>query len=323
MMNIEIATSPFELMDHIHTRLVADGDPHWFDGRNNRLYRHVVCMPMTRWLIPYQERLSVWPGFLSALSREANERAFHFRFFGKPEAYEVFCREVAFQRDQLEREQLEVSFSHAGQPDAQKLKAQMRKLLLKMQDELIFNRQDNKNANQLRRQLDAPQLKLETVRDDGAVLILRIGSAVEEPAEASVCLAFDSTRMSPLQMETEYLRLLEEHGCKNGHSLRCRVIHPNQQMAEQAATRLQESLRYRNVCAWPVRSAASREEVVQGMEAYMHSGYEEDVYLPGMLARCVEMIRQHADHVDFRELALDDWNDFCDLLLQDEQGGES
>ena len=53
MMNIEISTSPFELMDHIHTRLVADGDPHWFDGRNNRLYRHVVCMPMTRWLMPY------------------------------------------------------------------------------------------------------------------------------------------------------------------------------------------------------------------------------------------------------------------------------
>lgn len=323
MMLIDIATAPFPLMNRAYTRIAAEGDTNWFDGKNNLLHRYVICMPMTRWLLPYQERLSVWPGFLSALFREVNERSFHFRFFGNPTAYEVFCREMRQQWEMLEREHLEIEFSYAGRPDIRKVVSQIKELLLSLQDLQILNREDNRIANQLRNQLrNHPQITLK--HEAAGSKMLQIRACAENLLEEApmLCLALDSRDMSLLQMETEYLMQLEKHGKENAHSLRCYVLHDNIQTATQHAVRLQDSLRNKQICAWPIHGVTSEAEFMQAVEIYMQNSYEADVYLPAVVGRCVELIRPYIEQPEFELAVKYEWQLFCDLLLPQNNADE-
>jgi len=315
MMNVDIAVAPVALSDGAFTRIAVDGEKHWFDGKNNRLHRYVICMPMTKWLLPYQERLFVWPGFLSALSREVNDRKFCFRFYGGSEAYRTFCREIALQQEQLERDQLQASFSFAGAPDAADTAEAMRELLTSMQDELLFSRDENKRANQLRRMLKEPVLQLSDAGGDPVCRVWRIGNAGPKEIRPACVLALDAREGNGARFEEEYMRILDSMGAENAHAIRCFMIHEDVRRAGHAEEQLRAALRRRGVCAWSVQWCSSMEQAEAELKAYLQDGCFEEMVLPAILEEGMQLVRGHFSEMDGCERVSDCWQTFCRLLL--------
>lgn len=315
MMNIDIAVAPVALGKGTFIRLAVDGEEHWFDGKNNRLHRYVLCMPMTKWLLPYQERLFVWPGFLSALSREVNDRNFCLRFYGGSEAYQTFCREIALQQEQLEREQLQVSFSFAGAPDAIGTAEAMRELLSSMQDELLFSRDENKRANQLRRILKEPMLRLSDAGGDSVCRFWQIGNGEPNEIWLGYGLALDVQEGNGARFEKEYMKILERVGMENAHAIRCFMIHEDARSAEHAEEQLRAALRRRCVCVWSVQWCSSMEQAETELKAYLQDGCFEEMVLPAILEEGMKLVRRHFPEMDECDRVSECWAALCNLLL--------
>lgn len=315
MMNIDIAVLPVSLREGIFTRIAVDGERHWFDGKNNRLHRYVICMPMTKWLLPYQKRLFVWPGFLSALSREVNDRNFCFRFYGGREAYRTFCREIALQQEQLERERFQANFFFAGSPDVAGTTEALRELLSSMQDDLLFSRDENKRANQLRRILKDPSPQLLDATGGPVSCIWQIGNAEPKEIWPAFGLALDARDGSVASLAEEYMRLLERIGTENAHAIRCFMIHEDAQNAEYAEEQLRATLRRTGVCVWSVEKCFSMEQAEEMLKAYLPDACFEDIVLPAILEESMKLVRGHFHEIDEYERISDCWFALCRQLL--------
>ena len=161
MITVDIAVAPFPVTNDCYTRIIVDGHPDWFSSKENRFYSYVIKKPIRTWISPYRKRIFVWPGFLPAFVKEANEASYFFRFSGLREDFDLFKEEINFQAAHLLEERVRINVNSDVILNLDRMADELQVILSGIIDNSIISRRNRRLAQCIKQRLKKKELEFE------------------------------------------------------------------------------------------------------------------------------------------------------------------